>query len=141
MQVKKINYPRTMYTVSAIGGGSSLTLPNPDNTSGKGTISTLVNSGRNASAVVTAQKIGRDQDKTELSWAFMNKEDWEEIVAFFDRNFFFNFTYYSPVAKRKITRKFYVSDRTFKPFDVDSNGDPIAYKECTLNVVDTGETA
>lgn len=139
INVPRIEYPRTMYSISALSGGSTIMLPNPDTTSGKLTIATMVNSGRNADAVVTAQKIGRDQDKSELSWTFMNKEDWEEILAFFDVNFFFNFTYYSPVARTKITRKCYVGDRAAQPFAVDENGDPIAYKTCTLNVVDTGE--
>ena len=134
-----INYPRTMFSVSDLSGGATIMLPNPTTESGKGTIATMVNSGRNASAVVTAQKIGRDQDKTELAWPYMNKEDWEEILAFFDAHFFFNFTYYSPVAGSKITRKFYVGDRTYQPYDIDANGNPIAYKECKLNVIDTGE--
>lgn len=139
MIAPRVNYPRTMFSVSTLSGGATLVLPNPSADSGKATIATLVNSGRNASAVVTAQKIGRDQDKTELAWPYMNKEDWEEILAFFDENFFFNFTYYSPVSGAKVSRKFYVGDRTYQPFAIDSNGIPIAYKECKLNVIDTGE--
>ena len=139
MTAPEVNYPRTMFSVSALSGGTTIELPNPSTDSGKATIATMVNSGRNASAVVTAQKIGRDQDKTELAWPYMNKADWEELLKFFDENFFFNFTYYNPVAGRKITRKFYVSDRKYQPFAIDDNGEPTAYKECTLNVVDTGE--
>ena len=139
MIVPVVSYPRTMFEVSALTGGATLMLPNPSTDSGRGTIATMVNSGRNASAVVTAQKIGRDQDKTELAWPYMNKEDWEEILAFFDSNFFFNFTYYSPVSGSKITRKFYVGDRTYQPFAIDDSGTPVAYKDCKLNVVDTGE--
>lgn len=131
--------PSNMYAVSSLSGGQQIWLPNPDKTSGKGTIATLVNSGRNANAVVTAQKIGRDQDKSELKWNYLDKDTWEEIVGFFDENFFFNFTYYSPVARTKITRKCYVGDRTFNPFDVDTNGDPTAYVDCSANIIDTGE--
>lgn len=134
-----VNYPRTMFSVSDLTGGATIMLPNPTTDSGNATIATMVNSGRNASAVVTAQKIGRDQDKTELAWPYMNKADWEELMAFFNDNFFFNFTYYSPVVGRKISRKFYVSDRTYRPFAVDDNGEPIAYVDCKLNVIDTGE--
>ena len=141
MIVPVVNYPRTMFSVSSLSGGATIMLPNPSTDSGKGTIATMVNSGRNASAVVTAQKIGRDQDKTELAWPYMNKEDWEEILAFFDVNFFFNFTYYSPVTGSKITRKFYVGDRTYQPFAIDADGIPVAYKDCKLNVVDTGEVS
>lgn len=141
MNAPVVTYPRTMFSVSAIGGGATIMLPNPSTESGKATIATLVNSGRNANAVVTAQKIGRDQDKTELAWPYLNKEDWEELLRFFDENFYFTFTYYSPVAGSKISRVFYVGDRTYQPFAVDDNGEPIAYVECKLNVVDTGEGA
>lgn len=139
MNAPVVNYPRTMFRVSALTGGATLMLPNPSTESGKGTIATLVNSGRNANAVVTAQKIGRDQDKVELAWDYMNKTDWEEILQFFDSNFFFELTYYSPVGGNRITRKFYVGDRTYQPFAIDEYGVPIAYKACKLNVVDTGE--
>lgn len=131
--------PATMFSMSSLSGSATINIPNPDTTSGKGLIATLVNSGRNASAVVTAQKIGRDQDKTELSWNYLEKEEWEKLVRFWDQNFFFSFTYYSPVKGVKITRKFYISDRLYKPFQVDANGIPTAYKECSASMVDTGE--
>lgn len=139
MYVPTIKIPSNMFAVSPLSGGNKLWLPNPDYTSGKGTIATMVNSGRNANAVVIAQKIGRDQDKSELKWSFLNKEVWEKMVRFWDDNFFFNFTYYSPVAGAKITRKCYVGDRSQRPFNIDSNGNPIAYVDCSANIVDTGE--
>lgn len=131
--------PATMFSMSSLSDSATINIPNPDTTSGRGLIATLVNSGRNASAVVTAQKIGRDQDKTELSWNYLEKEEWEKLVRFWDQNFFFSFTYYSPVKGVKITRKFYISDRLYKPFQVDANGIPTAYKECSASMVDTGE--
>lgn len=133
--------PNTMFTISTISGGETIKLPNPDRTSGKGITATLVDSGRNASAVVIAQKIGRDQDKSELAWNYLDKEIWESMLRFWDKNFFFNFSYYSPVKGTKITRKCYISDRTWQPFNVDTNGIPTAYMECTANIIDTGEGA
>lgn len=131
--------PSTMYTISDLSGSVSIKLPNPDRTSGKWTTATMVNSGRNANAVVTAQKIGRDQDKTELAWNYLDKDVWESIVRFFNANFFFNFTYYSPVAGTKITRKCYVGDRSDQPFQVTDDGIPTAYMGCVANIIDTGE--
>lgn len=131
--------PSTMFTMSSLSGGQVIHIPNPDNPSATNLIATLVNSARNANAIVTAQKIGRDQEKTEMSWNYLEKEEWETLLRFWDQNFFFNFTYYSRVDGVKITRKFYVGDRTDKPFNVDANGIPTAYRDCTANVIDTGE--
>lgn len=131
--------PATMFSMQSLSGGEVINLPNPDTESADNLIATLVNSGRNANAVVTAQKIGRDQEKTTMAWNYLEKEEWEKLLRFWDVNFFFNFTYYSRVKGTKITRKFYIGDRTDKPFQVDSNGTPIAYVNCSANVVDTGE--
>ena len=130
--------PSTMFTMQSLNGGEIIEIPNPDQNSAKNIIETLVNSGRNADAVVVAQKIGRDQEKTELSWNYLPKEDWEKMLRFWDTNFFFNFTYYSRVAGTKITRKFYIGDRSDTPYNVDASGIPTAYVDCTANVVDTG---
>lgn len=128
-----------MFTMRSLGGGSVIRIPNPDNPSATNLIATLVNSARNANAIVTAQKIGRDQEKTEMSWNYLEKEEWEELLRFWDQNFFFEFTYYSRVDGRKITRKFYIGDRTDQPFQVDESGIPTAYRDCKANVIDTGE--
>lgn len=130
--------PNTMFTMQSLSGGEIIEIPNPDQDSAKNIIETLVNSGRNADAVVVAQKIGRDQEKTEMSWNYLPKEDWEKMLRFWDTNFFFNFTYYSRVAGTKITRKFYIGDRSDTPYNVDASGIPTAYVDCTANVVDTG---
>lgn len=131
--------PSTMFSMQSLYGGEVINIPNPDNDSAEGLISTLVNSGRSAQGVVTAQKIGRDNNKTSMKWNYLEKDEWERMVRFWDKNFFFNFTYYSDVAGTKITRKFYVSDRKRKPYAVDVNGFPTAYKDCSANVVDCGE--
>jgi len=139
MELHVNDRPRTMFSMQALDGGQTIWLPNPDNPSAENLISTLVNSGRNANAIVTAQKIGRDQEKTSLTWSFLNKDEWEELLRFWDKNFFFSFTYYSRVKGQRITRKFYIGDRKDKPFDIDPDGIPIAYRDCSANVVDTGE--
>ena len=131
--------PSTMFTMQAISGGDVISIPNPDMDSASNLIATLVNSARNANAVVTAQKIGRDQEKTEMKWNYLEKTEWEKLLQFWDRNFFFKFTYYSRVSGAKITRKFYISDRTDRPFSIDANGVPTAYVDCSANMIDTGE--
>ena len=131
--------PSNMFSMQSLNGGAVIAIPNPDTDSADGLISTLVNSGRSAQGVVTAQKIGRDNNKTSMKWNYLEKDEWERMVKFWDNNFFFNFTYYSDVAGTKITRKFYVGDRKRKPFAIDANGNPTAYKDCSANVVDCGE--
>lgn len=129
----------TMFSMQSLSGGSIIWLPNPDKDSANNLIATLVNSGRNADAVVTAQKIGRDQEKISMKWNYLEKDVWEQLLRFWDENFFFNFTYYSRVTGTRITRKFYISDRQDKPFNVDAQGIPTAYVDCSANVIDTGE--
>lgn len=131
--------PSTMFTMQALSGGSVIHIPNPDRDSAANLIATIVNSGRNADAVVVAQKIGRDQEKTEMAWNYLEKDEWEKMLRFWDKNFFFNFTYYSRVEGIKITRKFYIGDRSDRPKDIDANGIPTAYLDCVANVIDTGE--
>lgn len=131
--------PSNMFTMQALGGGSFINIPNPDMDSAKNLIATLVNSGRNANAVVVAQKIGRDQEKTEMAWNYLEKEEWEKMLRFWDQNFFFNFTYYSRVDGKRITRKFYIGDRSDRPMNIDEDGLPTAYLDCVANVIDTGE--
>lgn len=131
--------PANMFTIQALGGGATIQVPNPDQDSAKNLIATMVNSGRNADAVVVAQKIGRDQEKTEMKWNYLEKELWEELLRFWDTNFFFLFTYYSRVDGRKITRKFYIGDRSDRPMNITPDGVPTAYRDCVANVIDTGE--
>ena len=131
--------PSNMFSMRALEGGELIKIPNPDVGSAEGLISTLVNSGRNALGVVTAQKIGRDNNKTSMAWNYLEKDEWERMVRFWDQNFFFNFTYYSDVAGKMITRKFYISDRVRKPFAIDDQGIPTAYRDCSAKFVDCGE--
>ena len=103
--------PSTMFKMSALNGSQTISIPNPEQDSAKAIVATMVNAGRSAANVVTAQKLGRDNDKTEMSWSFLEKDEWEAMLRFWNTNFFFLFTYYSAVAGAKITRKFYVGQR------------------------------
>lgn len=129
----------TMFAMQALEGGPIIWLPNPDEDSAENQIETLVNSGRNTLGVVTAQKIGRDQEKTVMTWNYLSKVEWEEMIQFWDNNFFFNFMYYSRLTGDRITRKFYIGDRSDRPYKIDENGFPLAYQDCKANVIDTGE--
>ena len=75
-----------------------------------------------------------------MKWNWLTKDEWETLLRFWDKNFFFNFTYYSRISGEKITRKFYIGDRSDSPADIDANGIPTAYIDCVANVIDTGES-
>lgn len=129
--------PANMFSIQKISGGNQIWLPNPEKDSGKGLISTLVDSARNTKGIVTAQKIGRDQDKVELAWSLLTVEEWETLLEFWDSNFEFVINYYSAVKHTRISRVFYIGDRSFQFFDV-LDGKPTAYIQCSANMVDTG---
>lgn len=102
-------------------------------------VTTIVDSARNANGVVVGQKIGRDQYKIgNLEWAWLTAEQWEKILTLLN-NFFVNVTFTDPVSGSKITKQMYCGDRTATPYWIDENGKPTHYKDCKVNLIDTGK--
>lgn len=102
------------------------------------TVTTLVNSGRNANGVVVAQKLGRDQYKIDnLEWPYLTAEEWSRILSILN-SFFVQLTFYDPVSNGLKTIQVYPGDRTAEPYWVDENGKPKAYINCKVNLIDTG---
>ena len=101
-------------------------------------VTTVVNSGRNANGVVVGQKIGRDQYKIDgLEWSYLTAAQWEAILSAI-KNFFFNVTFTDPVTNQLRTVKMYCGDRQAEPYWVDSSGSPTHYRNCKVNLIDTG---
>lgn len=101
---------------------------------------TIVDSGRNANGVLIGQKVGRDQQKIEnLEWGYLTASVWSSILKEFDSSFIATVTYPDMVKNTWTTRKMYCGDRTAKPFKLGSDGLPVSYVECKVNLVDTGE--
>lgn len=118
---------------------NGIAFPYPDKDSGLQTISTLVNSARTADGVMRGEKIGRDQSKIELTWNVLTPEKWSEMLKQFD-NFFFPIEYIDMVTNDWVTRKFYVGDRSAKPYMIDPvTNKPKFYVQCKANVIDVGE--
>lgn len=102
-------------------------------------VTTVVDAGRNANGVVVGQRIGRDQYKIDtLEWPYLTAAQWSSILSAMS-GFFFNVTFYDPVANSLTTKKMYCGDRSAEPYWVDSNGKPTAYINCKVNLIDTGE--
>ena len=132
---------RNMYYLTSKSGNKTIHLPNPEKPDGlKGTIATMVNSARNTKAEVTAQKIGEDQIKYELSWSFLSVDEWEEMLRFWDSNFIFRLHFYNSVKGRMDSKLCYISDRVFQYHDITDKGEPTAYIECSASMVDTGRS-
>ena len=112
-------------------------LPQPKRTVNP-TITTIVSEGRNANATIVGQKIGRCQYKLdELEWPWLTNSQWSRILKLLDP-FLVDVTFCDPVSARKITIKMYSGDRTGKPYWLDSNGDPLYYRDCKANLIDAG---
>src|SRR3712207_319029 len=80
------------------------------------TVSTIVNSGRNANGEVVGQKVGRDQYKIDgLQWPWLTAEQWENILRLVSP-FFFNVTFSDPVTNRLKTILMYCGDRHGEPY-------------------------
>lgn len=105
----------------------------------KVTVTTVVNSGRDANGAVVGQRIGRDQYKIDaLEWPYLTAEQWQTILTIIS-NFFFYVTFNDPVTNERKTVKMYCGDRTAEPYWVDGNGTPTHYINCKVNLIDCGE--
>ena len=103
------------------------------------TVSTIVNSGRDANGTVVAQKINRDQYKVDaLEWVYLSADQWHTILSILD-NFFVWVTFNDPVTNQRRTVKMYCGDRSGEPMWVDGYGTPTHYRNCKVNLIDTGE--
>ena len=101
-------------------------------------VTTVVDAGRDASGVVVGQRIGRDQYKIDgLEWAMLTAEQWENILTWL-KPFYVNVTFTDPVENIARTIKMYPGDRRAEPYYVDSTGKPTHYKDCKVNLIDTG---
>lgn len=118
---------------------NDMAFPYPDKDSGLQTVATLVNSARTADGVMRGEKIGRDQSKIELTWNVLTPEVWSQMLQQF-QNFYFTIRYIDMVTNDWTTRKFYVGDRSARPFLIDPTTNiPKYYVQCKANVIDVGE--
>lgn len=102
-------------------------------------VTTFVDSGRNANGTVVGQRIGRDQYKIDgLEWPWLTAAEWSRILSILS-HFFVYLTFVDPVSGSRKTIKVYPGDRRGEPYWVDKNGNPTHYRNCKVNLIDTGE--
>lgn len=125
-----------------------------------GTATTVVDSGRNAEAVVIADVIASDIAKVEMKWNFLTVEQYSEIAQLFEPKYnnddpqaFFRAVRFFDVVKGDFDgdnstapntttnrcRIMYCGDRkvSFAHIKLDSDGKPIGYTDVSLNLIDT----
>ena len=102
-------------------------------------VTTVVDSGRNANGAVVGQRVGRDQYKLDgLEWPWLTADQWSRILSALSP-FFVYVSFIDPVKNKEVTIKMYCGDRTAEPYWVDKNGHPTHYRNCKVNLIDTGE--
>ena len=102
-------------------------------------VSTVVDSGRDANGAVVGQRVGRDQYKIDnLEWAWLTAEEWKKILSILD-NCYVRVTFNDPVTNGRKTVRMYCGNRTAEPYWVTADGSPTHYRNCKVNLIDTGE--
>lgn len=102
------------------------------------TVTTTVDSSRNANAQVTGSKVGRDQIKlNNLEWPHLDATTWGRALREFEK-FKVSIKYWDPVKQKWITRYMYPGDRTFEVFKINERGEPTEYINCKCNLIDMG---
>lgn len=128
-----------MAWVRTAGG---IEIPEPAMGSGKITLSTLVNAGRNANGQFIGQVIGNDKFKIEMNWSILTPEQFRTILQVFDRGqsgkFVNDFVVYDPRIMDYRTITMYVGDRTGTPIMVENpgTGHPRYWQDVQANLIE-----
>ena len=103
------------------------------------TVSTLVNSGRNANGAVIGQVIGRPLYKfNNLQWVGLTPEERRKILQAIEP-FYVQVTFEDVVSGGNKTITMYTSDRTIKPLFVDKETHKVTQDEVlAFNLIDAG---
>jgi len=125
--------------VKTAGG---IAIPEPALDSGRVTISTLVNAGRNANGNFVGQVIGGDKLKIEMNWKVLTPAQFQALLQIFDRNqggkFVNTFTVYDPRTMSYVNKKMYVGDREGTPIMVaePGTGHPRYWTDVQANLIE-----
>lgn len=102
-------------------------------------ISTLTNGGRNKNGKVTAERVGRDQNKIDsLQWKILTAEEWSRILNLV-KDYYIDVTFPNMLTNTPQTLRMYVGDREAEPVFIDDGDMPTQYKNCKFNIIDVGE--
>ncbi len=116
----------------------------------KGTVSTLVDTGRNAKGVMIGSVVLSGVGKVEMSWNYLDYKVWATILSLFEPstnslysnrtgNFVNYVRFFDQVSGLWVTRKMYVNDRTSNAIALDRLNQFRGWQKPSLNLIDTGE--
>lgn len=119
---------------------SGIALPAPALGSGKITISTLVDGGRNTNGDFIGSVVGDDKLKIEMNFSVLRPEEMQRLLAVFDRRqggrFVQRFRVFDPRANDFVWLDMYVGDRSGTPYLVDPVSlRPSFWKDVQANLV------
>ena len=105
-----------------------------------GLTSDIVDSGRNIEGYIVSDVIRYDVAKVEMSWKYLTVAEWSRILKLFNPEYggaFINsVVFFDQCAGTWKTRRMYVSDRKGGLVNLDANGNPRGWSECSLSLVE-----
>lgn len=121
-----------MEALVTIGGYN---LPEPSSYSA--VTSTVVDSARNVQGRVIGSVVRNDLAKIDLTWRYLNAEQWATILSLFTTSFYNDVRFVNQATNNYDVRTMYVSDRDATIFRRDpSTGKVLGYTNCRLALVE-----
>lgn len=139
---------KTLVKIYNEASSSWIRLPMPSDY--KGTVSTLVDTGRNAKGVMIGSVILSGIGKVEMSWNYLDYKVWATILSLFEPNTnslysnktgnFINYVrFFDQVSGTWVTRKMYVNDRSSSAISLDRLNQFRGWESPSIHLIDTGE--
>lgn len=127
-----------MAWIETAGG---IALPAPALGSGKITISTLVDGGRNTNGDFIGSVVGDDKLKIEMNFSALRPDEMQRLLSVFDRRqggrFVQRFRVFDPRVNDFVWLDMYVGDRSGTPYLVDPVSlRPAFWKDAQANLVE-----
>ena len=101
-------------------------------------VSTTVDGGFNIANQFVGQKVGKDRCKIDnLTWKYLDASTWADILQEFE-------DFYATVRLPDMVHNtwqniiMYPGDRTATVAEYNASGLPTYYKDCKINIIDTG---
>lgn len=112
----------------------------PDPSTYEATTSTVVDSARNAEAVMIGAVIRDDVSKISMTWRFLETGEWAKIMSLFSiaqgGAFVNDVTFFSQDYGTWITKKMYVNDRKAEIYLRNNDGNIIGYKNVQMSLIE-----